>query len=336
MSGIRPTWVAGAAAGLLALGVVGGIATRSDTSEDAPTTASVATPTTTPREDRPTMDTMPTTPAPDAARGSGLSATLRGSSATPLAPTASPVTPARGDGSTSSDLRAAYTRDLGDLAERSGVAIVPVGGADAVRLGTVTEDVAWSTIKVPVVLAAERESGWPAVQERAHGAITVSDNDDAAALWAGLGGGRTAAAKVEAVLADVGDTTRVNPEVTRAGFSPFGQTRWSTTSQATTMSRLRCRADANHALDLMTRVVPAQRWGLGRVSGAPVKGGWGPLPGGGYLVRQMAVIPTSAGEAGVAVIVRHPGGFESGTKDLDRIARWLDAHGADLPGGRCA
>ena len=238
---------------------------------------------------------------------------------------------------TAGGLAAAYKRELGALSARSGLAIVPLGGGTPVVLGTQTTGVAWSTIKVPIAVAAGELRGWVAIQKLARAAITASDNDAARKLWAALGSGRTAAGRVEAVLAASGDPlTKVQHKVVRAGFTPFGQTPWPLPAQARVMAALACRPSAARAVDLMTQVVPAQRWGLGRWRKAPIKGGWGPLESGrGYLVRQMGVVPVKGGQAAVALLVKAPRGFDAGVADANRIAAWVAKHAAELPGGRC-
>ncbi|GAB96167.1 hypothetical protein BJY21_003124 [Kineosphaera limosa] len=227
-----------------------------------------------------------------------------------------------------------YARDLGQLATRSGIAIVPLGGGPAVVVGEQTSGVAWSTIKVPIAVAARQQQGW---ESRARAAITVSDNNAALALWASLGAGAAAADRVQAVLAAAGDPdTKVQPTVVRAPFTPFGQTQWTVPAQAQAMSGLACQPAAQETVGLMRQVVSGQRWGLGRWQKAPIKGGWGPLEsGGGYLVRQMGVIPVNGGEAAVAMLVRAPGGFEAGVADLNRMAVWLADQTKELPAGRC-
>lgn len=240
-------------------------------------------------------------------------------------------------GTAAGGLDAAYKRELGALSSRSGVAIVPLGGGTPIVLGSQTSGVAWSTIKVPIAVAAAELRGWRAIEAQARAAITRSDNDAARTLWASLGSGRTAAGRVEAVLAAAGDpATRVQHKVVRAGYTSFGQTPWALSAQARVMGGLACRPSAARVVDLMTHVVPAQRWGLGRWRSAPIKGGWGPLATGrGYLVRQMGVVPVKGGHAAVALLVKAPRGFDAGVADADRIAAWVAKHAAALPGGRC-
>lgn len=265
-------------------------------------------------------------PAPSAAQGAP---SLRLSDSAAPAASASPA---------AADLAASFNRDLGSLSSRAGVVVVPLGGGAPVVLGAQAGGVAWSTIKVPLVVAAREHRGWPAIRSSARAAITVSDNDAARALWASLGSGRTAASRVEAVLATAGDgTTRVQSKVVRAGFTPFGQTRWTLRAQARVMAALACQPSAAETVELMRKVVPSQRWGLGRWKDAPIKGGWGPLESGtGYLVRQMGVVPLRGGKsAAVTLLVKAPKGFDAGVADVNRVAAWLARHSAALPAGRC-
>lgn len=87
----------------------------------------------------------------------------------------------------------------------------------------------------------------------------------------------------------------------------------------------------------MDEVVPGQRWGLGTLGpDTQFKGGWGPAPEGGYLVRQMGLVRLPGGARLAASIATMPadGSFETGTTNLIQIARWLIAH-VDLERPAC-
>lgn len=223
-----------------------------------------------------------------------------------------------------------------------GVAVVPVGGGAALTYGSVTEGVAWSTIKVPLSVAAVRADGGhplPATSALIRRAITVSDNAAAEALWSRLGGGARASAAVGAVLADGGDAqTRVPSRRLRAGFTVFGQTPWPLTRAASYAAHLPCQRGAGPVVTQMGRISAGQRWGLG-VLGSSVrfKGGWGPDPGGAYLVRQLGVMTLpSGGQVGVAIASRPTSGsFWDGAAALTAVARWLAGRAGSLTGGRC-
>lgn len=175
-------------------------------------------------------------------------------------------------------------------------------GADTLVAGDVGGHVAWSTIKVPIAVAALRED--PSLAPVAGAAIRSSDNAAAETLWASLGPPATAAAATEAVVAETGVAIDVTETVTRPGFSSFGQTPWTVSDQAVFAAGLGCVAGAEAVLADMERVDPDQRYGLGQFPGARFKGGWGPDPDGGYTVRQFGLIPTSHGEVGVALWVK--------------------------------
>ncbi len=215
-----------------------------------------------------------------------------------------------------------------------GLAIAPVGRTAVSAYGDWAHGVAWSTMKVPLALSALRHSDGAAPTARS--AIEASDNAAAEQLWAGLGTPDEAAATVQAVLREAGDQdTRVQSERVRAGFTAFGQTDWSLAEQATFTAHLPCLPGADAVLPLM-RNLTAGNWGLARLDGAASKAGWGPDEQGRYLVRQLALLPTPAGQVAVTIAaVPKAGTFDAGIAILDRIAAWLRPHLAELPAGAC-
>ena len=70
---------------------------------------------------------------------------------------------------------------------------------------------AWSTIKVPLVIAAMRKQNTGPVTAPMTAAITESDNAAAESIWAGLGDPDNAATQVEAVLRETGTLQPLNP-----------------------------------------------------------------------------------------------------------------------------
>jgi Beta-lactamase enzyme family len=176
---------------------------------------------------------------------------------------------------------------------------VPVGWATGTLGGGAIESFgerrdarAWSTMKVPVIVAclAAGRADWHAIEA----AVTRSDNEAALRLWATLDDGP---AQVEAVLRRAGDQeTVLEREPDPRGWSPFGRTVWrleagATFYRALARGELLGREDTERVLDAMGRVAPEQRWGLGRVPGIRFKGGWGPSedPDGGYEVIQFGI-----------------------------------------------
>ncbi|WP_052070977.1 hypothetical protein [Rhodococcoides fascians] len=217
-----------------------------------------------------------------------------------------------------------------------GLALVPVGGGPPTVLGTWTSGVAWSTVKVPMAVAALR-SGGDAVLADAAAAIERSDNAAADALWGSLGDSAAAGAAVESVLRQGGDSaTTIQREQIRPEFSAFGQTEWSTQDQATFAAGLSCIPDAGPVVEMMNNVVPEQQWGLGQLSDAAFKGGWGPRVDGGYVVRQVGIVTTVAGRVGVAIAAQpDSGSFTDGTAMLDAVGDWLESRSDRLPAGHC-
>jgi hypothetical protein len=173
-----------------------------------------------------------------------------------------------------------------------GWAIGALGGGPIESFGERRAARAWSTMKVPVIVACitSGRTDWHAIEA----AITRSDNDAALGLWAQLDDG---CARVEAVLRRAGDAkTVLEREPDPRGWSPFGRTVWrleagATFYRALARGELLAAADTDRVLDAMARVVPEQRWGLGRVPDIRFKGGWGPSeePGGGYEVIQFGI-----------------------------------------------
>jgi hypothetical protein len=217
-----------------------------------------------------------------------------------------------------------------------GIAYAPAGQNRATALGPWSSGVAWSTIKVPLTIAALRTNR-PNAQSLAVQAITASDNAAAEQLWSELGPPPVAARQVQAILAEGGDTgTVVESRRLRAGFTAFGQTQWTLARQAQFAAHLPCIAGAGPVINLMHNVVGDQRWGLA-AGGAPAKGGWGPGRSGGYLVRQFGVMSTPTGQLGVALAAEpRDGTFESGVRALNQMTDWTAKHLRELPGGRCA
>ena len=219
----------------------------------------------------------------------------------------------------------------------AGIAVSAAGNGQApIMLGDWEHGPAWSTIKVPLIIAALRQENPPTVTDAMTAAITESDNAAAESIWASLGDPVTAARKVEAVLRQTGDSTTVQSQKVRPEFTAFGQTDWSLTDQARFTSVAVCDSANAPVFALMGRVQPDQRWGIGTVPGAQFKGGWGPSPTGSYLVRQLGVLPAPNGRIAVALAAQPASGkFDDGTAALDEMASWLTAHLGALPAGQC-
>ncbi len=240
----------------------------------------------------------------------------------------------------SSSVQASWAKSFAALEKKlpgtAGVSVAPVGRSGWVTVGSLKSGVAWSTSKVPLATAALRRSHSSSTKSLVKRAITVSDNAAAEALWERLGTPTTAAKRVQDVIRDSGDKhTVVQSRRVRPGFTAFGQTHWTTTNQARFAAGFACRTEARPVLKLMGEITASQRWGLGHVKGAKLKGGWGPV-GSGYLVRQLGVVVLPDGRTyGVSIAVWSPDGFSRGTADLTRVATWLRGHIGQLPAGHC-
>ncbi|MGC4933789.1 hypothetical protein ACLQ3C_08900 [Gordonia sp. DT30] len=225
-----------------------------------------------------------------------------------------------------------------------GIAIAAVGSDQVISLGTFTTGRAWSTLKVPVALAAERRLGSQVTAAETK-AITVSDNDAEADLWARIGPGTAPVDAVTAVLREGHDlSTHVSSQDDPTPSFP-GYTMWALADQARFGAHLPCLPGTDRLLGLMGAVGPNQRWGVAdlartdrRVSSTAVKGGWGPGTGtsSGFLVRQLGIITTGGGQVAVSLAaVPRSGRFADGTAMLSKVGVWVGRNLTSLPTGRC-
>jgi hypothetical protein len=207
-----------------------------------------------------------------------------------------------------------------------GIAIDSGSDGSTLSVGTWSTGVAWSTIKVPLAIAAVRAgSGSPDLVAQM---ITDSDNAAAEELWSQLGDPLQAAQQVQAVIND--PTTVVESRRLRPEYTAFGQTQWSLVRQARFAALLPSIPDASVIIDLMHNLCADHRWGLA-AKGFPAKGGWGPGIAEGYLVRQFGIVPVQVGHVGVALAAdAHDGEFETGVDVLNRVSDWLVENLAEL------
>lgn len=237
------------------------------------------------------------------------------------------------------------------LGGQVGATIGPPGSGSVLSLGNLSSGSAWSTSKVPISLRVLEDASGPAglspIQaEEMSRAITLSDNEAAASLFADLesshGGIEGASAAVGEILREAGDSTTQISTQGRSGFSSYGQTEWSLANQHLFMSKLagRCIGSPesdDYVLGLMGEV-SSDPWGLGS-AGLPAlwKGGWGPGLDGAYLVRQMGVL--LVGDRGAVVTlaaIPSDGQFATGQSMATAIAQWLAKRASEYaaaPGG---
>lgn len=224
-----------------------------------------------------------------------------------------------------------------------GVAVRSLATAPITLAGNLTIGSAWSTIKVPLVLARYRladvrHENRTTIDRLAALALTESDNAAAAELFSQIEdakGGLSAASRyVSEELRAAGDrVTAINTVQPDFGpFSTYGQTQWSLAA-GTTFYRQLARACVppreaiTHVLALMGSVTPSQRWGIGAVTWAGArtvrfKGGWGPDRSGNYLVRQFGIVESANGRGFVVGLMAQPGDglFGTGVHVLDDLA----------------
>lgn len=219
-----------------------------------------------------------------------------------------------------------------------GAVIGPPGSGEAASFGSLQSGSAWSTSKVPIALGALADAGGPgglssSQAEQMRSALTLSDNEAAAALFGDLerrhGGLGGASAAVDEVLREGSDSSTQISTHGRGEFSTYGQTEWSLANQQHFMSALAAGCvvspeSSDYVLDLMGEV-SSDTWGLGS-AGLPArwKGGWGPGIDGGYLVRQMGVLYVGD-EVAVVTLAALPadGQFTTGESMATAVAQWL-------------
>jgi len=259
----------------------------------------------------------------------------------PRRPRAVPATIAAAQWVQASGLRADIAQVQRTTGGQVGVAVRPLGGGASINAGTLQSGTAWSTMKVPVILARyrlaeSRGESTAALTARATAAVTQSDNAAVLSLFEDivvqLGGVVPASRYIQQGLRAAGDaTTEINTVPPAGGFSTFGQTQWSLDAG---MRFFRALADSclspldasRELLELMGEITPSQRWGLGQAPFAAdavrFKGGWGPDPTGRYLVRQFGVITAPNGRGIVVALIAKPadGTFASGIADLNELA----------------
>lgn len=258
----------------------------------------------------------------------------------PQRATAPPATPSPAPNATPpTDLAAEFAQLATRMNATMGLTVTAVGaiadGQPITTFGDWQQGPAWSTIKVPLVIAAYRRQR--TITDEMRAVITESDNAAAEALWQQLGDPVTAAHQVQQILQETGDPTVVESRRLRREFTAFGQTVWSLANQARFTASAFCNNQNDAIFALMGEVEPQQSWGIGGIAAAQFKGGWGPSPAGKYLVRQLGVIDTPHGKTAVAIAAEPvSGSFHDGRRALDEATTWLAAHLAQLPAGQCS
>ncbi|MBC7302905.1 MAG: hypothetical protein H5T78_18400 [Nocardia sp.] len=235
-------------------------------------------------------------------------------------------------------LAAEFTLLQSTLPGQVGMALMPVGGGRMTIYGDWTTGIAWSTMKIPLAVAALRHDPDQSIFEMVQAAITVSDNDAAAGLWESLGDAPEAADAVQQVLDEAGNAaTGKTASRTELDSTSFGGTEWSLANQVRFASRLPCLPNSEVVTSLMGEITEDQGWGLGLLDDTEFKGGWGPDDITGiYTVRQFGLVPIGSGQLAIALAAQaDSGSFDDTTALLDRMALLLSRHLPNLRGGVC-
>jgi methyl-accepting chemotaxis protein len=271
-------------------------------------------------------------PSPDPGGGSGTVAPSAASQMplSPPRPVAPPpvappvVTPPAS--AAPGGLSASFNNIRSGMGGGAGFAYMPLFGTNqaVTSMGDLQSGPAWSTMKVPIALAAYRNSG--ALSQDMVNAITLSDNAAADRLWASLGDPATAASKVQGILRSAGDEQTIVNSARSNEFSAYGQTNWSLGNQLKFMASLSQDPSSKPILDLMSQIDPSQSWGLGGVDGAQFKGGWGPNAAGRYMARQMGIVDGPGGKYAVALSsMPESGEFGDATSNLGKMTGLLNS-----------
>ena len=245
-----------------------------------------------------------------------------------------PLTPERPNPEptvTARDAQALLDATVADVTATFGgeLGVATMGERGPVTAGFADPTPAWSTMKVPIAVAATRTQ--PGLESDVRAAITVSDNEAAGRLFDAVGPDA-----VDSVLSEAGVPAQVNTVDLRPGFSTFGQTMLSVADEAVLADFLPCADGSGPVLNYMGQVDVSQRYGLGAV-GALFKGGWGPDTAGNYHVRQLGLVPRGDGVWSPVALTAIPvdGTYETGQAMLTAAAAHLAEASSVLPAARC-
>lgn len=189
-----------------------------------------------------------------------------------------------------------------------GVSLQADGGV--LHVGDAGDLHAWSTVKIPIALAAVQHARTADGQDRIGEitedltrAVAASDNDAALRLWESLGSDAESAAAVDGVFRQAADPTDAERDRTRSDYEGFGDVHWSLDNQVLFADRLACLDGAEPVLDAMGKIIPEHRQGLGLLEGARFKGGWGQETDGTYLLREFGLVGDPGSQVPVAYAV---------------------------------
>lgn len=269
---------------------------------------------------------------------SSLPGASRATEATSTTPT--PVAK-RGDIMTQRDRRQALERIARKVEKKHGgkIGIAVNGGSGMVSTGAEFKPLAWSTIKVPIALAAERTGKQD--QYILDKTLKESDNATSWTLWVAVrnsvGGTEAATRKAVSKVTTKSQGNPIWPQVAPGSITPYGYAKWGIEEQARFMTSVPCQPKGKRVYKAMGDVAPWQKYGLGTVRGMHFKGGWGQHEDGTYTQRQMGVMKYGDGYLGIAVYSYYGGkgdrysGGEAALNDVAKELRPMLRHGDFVP-----
>ena len=174
-----------------------------------------------------------------------------------------------------------------------GVAIS--AGDDAIAVGDKGKGPVWSTIKVPIAIAALKDGADKSLVDLA---IKESDNDAAYSLWSQVQWHEGSADKaVEELLEDYGSHADIHD-------TAFGYSTWSLKDQAVFGAELPCIEEADYVHKVLKDIVSWQKIGLSKEERTRAKSGWGlDEDENEYTYRQFGVHEVTGKRVGVALSV---------------------------------
>ena len=241
--------------------------------------------------------------------------------------------------------------DLKEIEKKTGhkvgVAVAAPGSSDVASAGS-WGGRAWSTINVPLAVAAERLSNsnigsvndpygnhcnYDGISDAIKAAISKSNNCAAWWLWQSVGGdGGSGANSVNAVLRSGGDNS-TDVAVSGDGASlTASKTIWSLKDQAVFAANLSSVSGSGNIIkDMKTQNANDKKAGLNVFDKSISKGGWG--SGSGAATRQFGLVKMSNGQCvAVAIGANY---YDSSYNVLTKIAKALKDNESELPGGKC-
>lgn len=198
------------------------------------------------------------------------------------------------------------------------VGVAVFDGTQDITAGSVGVMPAWSTIKVPIALVAQKHCsyGEKALEKLTEAAIEWSDNDATDQLWGCLGSAADASRLVSEEIAKSGVTVKPQPA--------WGTTAWTLPGQARYGYQLAAVPEDNPVIVDMHKIVDEHRYGLGQLDNVPFKGGWSDADDGSWHTRQFGFTTIGETTYGIAIAARSLDGSEEDCQEaLTHVADYL-------------